>query len=578
MKTFYSWKSLFIAVVLVCSIFIGGDAFAQSYQIVGPKTFNLKEGDSVKIEIKNLQKSLQYVLVAIVNPDPDHLHIPADGSKLTSLALPMSTYGDSAIFYCSYFPRALHPVTAYIYISDSKHLQNDTITLISTDTSDGKSDPLRIKQYLRFSSPDTVRFLTTKNSSSGNGAKVEFSNINFATVLGYAMLRNTSGNFTISNHQYYLDLYNVNSTGIPLDYKDNIGYGNRDTAMLILYSFLPKNAKPDTIMFYESDDELVLTVGSPDFTDVPKGSTTCRPLKIINQNDSAAMITSIPFSGDAARFAIDPLVVFPLMIPAHSEKSIMVCYSAPDTNKAISGVGFVLLLKAFDGRTTSTGNGSIAGSTDFGCYSVSKDTLMFTNVIAGNSIEDSIAITNNLNSSVVFYTGEWTYLEPNSNLFSVVKNTFPLQLAPGEKKYIHFTFNPNQKQTGKYYGLFELDIKRYPDLKGADTLCQNLPVQLIASADAPSSVKSNSEKSPDITIIPNPAREQVMIRSNGIHPALFEIYNALGERIAEKNQVTEWLWNPAHERVSDGIYFVRISGLSEDGSPFVTTKRIVVEK
>ncbi len=577
MNTAYNkLKYIFAIIHFAAAMF--ADVSAQSYQIIGTKVYSLKEGDSVKIVIKNLQNKYQNVSLKIVNPDPNHLHFTPKDTNFSSLNLYPVGMADSAVINVTYYPKALHPITAQIYLSDFQNIQFDTITIFSKDTSDGHPDPLRTKEYLSHYSSDTLTLYTSKRNVYLNHINLQFRSKTSDTIKGYIMTQSKSGNIK-TDPDLFFDKFSLGPFSFTVYYSDAAGYGNHDTATVILYPIIPRDAKPDTVVIYELDNEMYLSTIQPDFNDVPKGVKTCRLLKIINNNDSVASITSITVSGDVANFSVGPGVIFPFRIRAHSDTSIFICYSAPDSDRASSEAEFAFLAKTFDDHIISTGLSFVTGSTDFGCFSVSKDTLSFRNIFSGNSIEDSVMITNRLTDSVEFLNGIWTYLNPpDSNLFSIVNKTFPLLLAPGESKYIHFTFKTKQNQTGKFYGLVELEVNRdWLYRKGSDTLCGNRSVEVIANSLNSFSVGDILGQIPNITIIPNPAHEQVMIRALGIRPAFFEIYNVLGERIAEKNKVTEWLWNSGNEGVADGIYFVRVSGESDDGRSFVTTKKIILK-
>ena len=94
-------------------------------------------------------------------------------------------------------------------------------------------------------------------------------------------------------------------------------------------------------------------------------------------------------------------------------------------------------------------------------------------------------------------------------------------------------------------------------------------------------VAANADQALDITLSPNPARSIVTIGTTGIRSGNFELLDMLGTRIAERLGGTQCWWNIsalAQKGLSDGSYFVRASGIANDGKPFVITKRLIITK
>ena len=183
-------------------------------------------------------------------------------------------------------------------------------------------------------------------------------------------------------------------------------------------------------------------------------------------------------------------------------------------------------------------------------------------------------ITNMTRETVIVDSGKWMDPQPaGQNPFRIISNIFPLQLAPRESRIIQIQFEPLKE--GEYSGLCEFYINSYARIN--DSLCYLSRMQVIGST-AETSVAAIPGTGPNISISPNPAYEQIIISTTGARSASFEIFNALGERIASRPQVTEWQWNPKDEHVSEGIYFVRCAGVSEAGKAFVETKKLIVRK
>ena len=87
-----------------------------------------------------------------------------------------------------------------------------------------------------------------------------------------------------------------------------------------------------------------------------------------------------------------------------------------------------------------------------------------------------------------------------------------------------------------------------------------------------------TENRPSITIAPNPAEDIITFRASGLTNPKIELFDILGTPIAERSQVTEWLWSARSANLPAGTYFARFSGQTVEGKPFVETKRIVLSK
>jgi hypothetical protein len=82
-------------------------------------------------------------------------------------------------------------------------------------------------------------------------------------------------------------------------------------------------------------------------------------------------------------------------------------------------------------------------------------------------------------------------------------------------------------------------------------------------------------------ITPNPALNGSVQLSAPFGTKKITIYNALGDLIAQTENTPEWNWaalSNSGTPVSSGVYFVRAEGLSNNGKPFVISKRLVIEK
>lgn len=96
---------------------------------------------------------------------------------------------------------------------------------------------------------------------------------------------------------------------------------------------------------------------------------------------------------------------------------------------------------------------------------------------------------------------------------------------------------------------------------------------------ATSGVKAEIPSGVSITLAPNPMTSSITATIGGVTSATVEVYDILGTLLTSAPVMNIWRWNATSstgEHVSNGSYFVRINGVSNDGIPFVTTKRIIV--
>jgi hypothetical protein len=95
------------------------------------------------------------------------------------------------------------------------------------------------------------------------------------------------------------------------------------------------------------------------------------------------------------------------------------------------------------------------------------------------------------------------------------------------------------------------------------------PIHAVISG---SSVGASIASSPVLLISPNPATGPVRITLDHAPNASIEVLDVMGKLVTH---VDDGMWDRAN--VSSGSYFVRATGIGEDGKPFVITTRIVLK-
>ncbi len=149
-------------------------------------------------------------------------------------------------------------------------------------------------------------------------------------------------------------------------------------------------------------------------------------------------------------------------------------------------------------------------------------------------------------------------------------NTLPFTLLPGEKMTVSVLFTPSQ--VGKVY-FNQLVITTEQGIQSV-----SYPLQGLRTTT--SGVQESSDTSVAMMLTPNPAKSVVTVAIKGA--GLLEsavMVDELGKEIytIPHSGQHEWKWNLPADRVPSGNYFIRVTGKTPDGKPFVATKRLVVQ-
>lgn len=148
-------------------------------------------------------------------------------------------------------------------------------------------------------------------------------------------------------------------------------------------------------------------------------------------------------------------------------------------------------------------------------------------------------------------------------------STLPFTLAPGEKMSVSVLFTPSQ--TGKVF-FNQLLIT-------TDQGLQSLSYPLQALRTTTSGVKESSDPSVSVSLVPNPATTSVTVKVEGagvIDEATMN--NTMGNMVLLATRPkAEWSWELKPDFIARGTYFIRVTGKTTDGKPFVASRRLVVE-
>ncbi len=143
-------------------------------------------------------------------------------------------------------------------------------------------------------------------------------------------------------------------------------------------------------------------------------------------------------------------------------------------------------------------------------------------------------------------------------------NSLPFTLAPGDSMSI--AINLSTSSPDVLYN--ELIINTELGLQALQFHLQGLRTNTNAA------VRDTKHTPVNITVSPNPSSGDVHIITTGVESPSIEIFDVLGNRVNEIQNSNEYHWSAT----TNGSYFARISGYTDNGKPFVETKKVVVRK
>ncbi len=110
-----------------------------------------------------------------------------------------------------------------------------------------------------------------------------------------------------------------------------------------------------------------------------------------------------------------------------------------------------------------------------------------------------------------------------------------------------------------------------------NAVSQTYGLQGVLTAQS-SYVSPSTGTSTSIEVAPNPSSGSVRVALRDARSAEMLVFDLLGNAIASHMGTEPWIWDASvnGSRVPSGMYFLRISGVSRDGNPFVTSRHLVI--
>jgi hypothetical protein len=109
---------------------------------------------------------------------------------------------------------------------------------------------------------------------------------------------------------------------------------------------------------------------------------------------------------------------------------------------------------------------------------------------------------------------------------------------------------------------------------------QTFHLKALRTNGLPEAVGRAPEVQPFLSIFPNPSTGGVVTCSASAGTKKIAIFDALGNLVSQKDHLAQWEWmalNSDNKPISSGVYFVRAEGVSENGKPFVISKKLILE-
>jgi hypothetical protein len=183
-------------------------------------------------------------------------------------------------------------------------------------------------------------------------------------------------------------------------------------------------------------------------------------------------------------------------------------------------------------------------------------TFTFTNNLTSSVTISNIALASGRNFAIT--SGAPTHYNPS-------------RLAPGAKINLKVAF------TATDYSIHtdQLLIQSNSSQTASTITLQGQQVTAAAS------VANSLPAGVTITMAPNPMTSSMTVNLVGVTSASAAIYDLVGKQvISTPINSSQWIWNGTAKdgtTLLSGTYIVRLSGLSADGSPFVSTQKIVLQ-
>jgi hypothetical protein len=147
---------------------------------------------------------------------------------------------------------------------------------------------------------------------------------------------------------------------------------------------------------------------------------------------------------------------------------------------------------------------------------------------------------------------------------------YPLELHSLMPKAPVFTMLPNDLMQVEV--VYPKEVERFIDTLIIVTENAIMPLKYVISNAPTAHVGSDMRSSVKLSVRPNPSSGPVSFELVGGKAISFEVYDLLGTVVYRSQDVRE-SWNSSNSVA--GTYFIRVTGVGDDGKPFTITQRYV---
>ncbi len=189
----------------------------------------------------------------------------------------------------------------------------------------------------------------------------------------------------------------------------------------------------------------------------------------------------------------------------------------------------------------------------------------------GNGANVVLQFTNNLTTSVTV-TNMSLVSGKNFTIVSGAPSIYrPAKLAPGQTISMKVAFKSTD---------FVLHTDQLQVTSNSSQVLSTITLTGIQVAAA--SVSNSLPIGVTITALPNPMTSRLKVDLSGVNSAAVAIYDINGKTVLSTSITsTEWIWNGTATDGSAlvaGTYIVRLTGLSTEGTPFLSTQKIILAR
>jgi hypothetical protein len=323
---------------------------------------------------------------------------------------------------------------------------------------------------------------------------------------------------------------------------------------------------------------VIFTPDSLQFGDLIAGGNADGEVTITNTLDNAVTLTGDSWQQYPANEFILVGTSFPIQLASKESKTLKFHWVPSGKTDEYSGGQYMINYTGSGDSLCTFAYMGVVGHVVDPSDTSTKEYQLFPNVKSAMPVVSDQQTTT---KDFIFYNNTTNPVKvisvsvKDGTHFAVVTPTssdLPITLKPGDQMKVTLSFDAN---TNGYYN-DELDIVTENGITS-----QAFSLQGIRKNGITAGVATSEALAPQISLSPNPSQGLVTIDIAGAGTRSIEIYDMLGSMIATYKNSNLWMWDGVQtngQLARQGTYFVRASGLTDTGTPFVTTTKLVLDR